>query len=42
MRDRLVLAIGRWRVRTEGWENAEMAHPRWDRIVRWLDRKGDR
>lgn len=34
--ERLVLLVGSWRIRREGWEAAEQAHWFWDRIVRWL------
>lgn len=39
IRSRLVLAIGSWRVRTEGRENAEQPHRFWDWLVGKLYRE---
>ena len=38
MRLRLAWLIGAWRIRHEGREAAEQAHPFWDRICGWLAR----
>lgn len=35
---RIILAVGAWRVRREGWEQAEESHLFWDAVVRWLTR----
>jgi hypothetical protein len=37
MRQRIILFVGWLRVQIEGEDSAELSHPRWDRIVGWLE-----